>query len=397
MKKAQETEPVKAAILGTLVADSSALGLHWIYSQGKIAQVVKSGDGLAEFLEPDEKNYEGVPAFFAHRHKHAGDASNYGEYIYVLLRSIRDEGFDQGEYVRVFQEYFGPGGEYVGYADGPMRETIYNIARLGKEIHAAVMQSETSLDEKKLKSAAHYIARYYFEHDTEGLKKQVRTPLKLQQWSSEELSEADRLVEAVSSSLGTIGSDDDQMPALSRSAVLAYFHEGPELDNAVEQAVRITNNNDKAVSYSQVMARIMRELYTQGRPESGREHARLRELVEENVTLLDDSAQDLIRQALAYEKLDYRRATKTFGAACHVDMAVPLVLHILLNTSGFTEANRINILASGDSCGRAIMLGAIAGAMWGIGGERGIPRHWIDKTHLARRVMETEGGKLLLG
>ena len=67
---------VRSAILGTLVADASGMGLHWIYSQGKIAKAVKANGGGAEFLEPDE--------------------SNYGEYIYVLLRDISEGGFDPG-------------------------------------------------------------------------------------------------------------------------------------------------------------------------------------------------------------------------------------------------------------------------------------------------------------
>jgi hypothetical protein len=112
------TNLVRAAILGTLVADASGMGLHWIYSQGKIASIVKANDGRAEYLEPDEDNYRGVPAFFAHPHRRAGDASNYGEYIYILLRGVSASGFDAGAYIRVFQEYFGVGGEYVGYADG---------------------------------------------------------------------------------------------------------------------------------------------------------------------------------------------------------------------------------------------------------------------------------------
>lgn len=388
---------VRSAILGTAVADASGMGLHWIYSQGKIAQIVKAAGDTAEFLEPDEANYQGVPAFFAHPHRRAGESSNYGEYLYILLRAIGEEGFDQGAYVRAFGEHFGVGGTYVGYADGPMRETIFNMTRLGKEIEQRVLETETSLDEKRRKSAAHYISRYYFEFDRDGLKETVRTPLKLQQWKSEQLAEVDRIIDLVSAEVGGIGPDDDQMPALSRSAVLAHFASGDELDHIVEQAVRITNDNDDAVACSRFLAHLMRDLYESGRPEPGAARETLRRLVERHRHRLHAHGQELIGEALAYEALDVRGATKHFGAACHVDMAVPLVIHILLHTGSFREANRVNIMASGDNCGRAVMLGAIAGALYGVGGEEGIPEEWIKRSTIVERLRDTDGGRLLLG
>ncbi|TVR73324.1 MAG: ADP-ribosylglycohydrolase family protein, partial [Spirochaetaceae bacterium] len=397
MKKLAETEAVKAAILGTFVADASGLGVHWIYSQGKIAQIAKAHEGEVEFLDPEAGNYEGAPSFFAHPHRRAGDSSNYGEYLYVLLRSISDDGFDVGSYVRIFQEYFGVGGEYVGYADTPMRETIFNVARLGKDVYRRALSAESSLDEKKQRFAAHYISHYFFESDTEGLRRQVRTPLKLQQWKREELEEADRLVELVKTDLGAIGPEDDQMPALSRSAVLAWFYQGDELDQVVERAVRITNNDDDAVAYSRFFARMMRDIYQEGPRQPAEVEGVLRRLTEKYLSILSEPSRELVRKALEYPELDYRRATKTFGAACHVHMAVPLTLHILLKTSSFAEAVRINNRSSGDNCGRAVMLGALAGALYGTGGVAGIPRLWIDRTATIRRARATEGGALLLG
>lgn len=397
MNKLAETEKVKAAILGTFTADASGLGIHWIYSQGKISQIAKAREGDLEFLDPDRKNYEGAPSFFAHHLRRGGDSSNYGEYLYVLLRAISDDGFDAGSYVRVFQEYFGVGGEYAGYADTPMRETIFNLASLAKEVYRRAERAESTLVPAKQRFVAHYIANYYFESDREGLRRQVRTPLKLQQWKKEELAEADRLVDLVTMDFGAVGPDDDQMPALSRSAVLGWFYEGDELDEMVDRAVRITNNNDDAVEYSRFLAHMLREIYVDGRIPPGEARGYLRALVEKHLPRLGPRAQDLVGKSLEYGELDFRGATKTFGAACHVHMAVPLTLHILLNTGSFQEAVQINNRSSGDNCGRAIMLGALAGALYGIGEPAGIPRNWIDRTNIIRRARATEGGSLLLG
>jgi len=396
MNKLTTTDMVRDAILGVLVSDASGMGLHWIYSQGKIAGIVKANDGVAEFLEPDASNYKGVPAFFAHPRRHAGEGSNYSEYIIVLLKAIGESGFDRGAYIRAFSEHFGVGGDYVGYADGPMRETIFNIAAKTKEIERTILEADTDLSGDRRQAAAHYIARYFFESDTEGVKAAIRNPLRLQEWSKEELEEADALVELVSRSIGQLGPDDNQMPALSRSAALPYFYDGEELDAVVELAVRVTNSNDEAVAASRFLARIMRDLYESGRPAPDDRSGTLRDIAGRHLPVLGDRLRTLAREAMAMDALDYRGATKRFGAACGVHMAVPLVLHLLLTTSSFQEANRVNILASGDNCGRAIMLGAVAGALYGLGGESGIPEEWVGRTVAVRRATETAGGRLLL-
>ncbi len=387
-------DAVYAAATGSVVADATGMGLHWIYSQGKIRQVVQKMGGVAEFLEPDEEHYAGVPSFFAHPLRHAGDSSSYGEYLYVLLHAVDESGFHRNKFIRFFQEYFGPGGRYVGYADTPMRETVYNITHLAKEIHQRVMDADSTLESSKKASAAHYISRYFFEFDTAGLKEQVRTPLKLQQWSAAELTEADRLVEVAGIERAGLGPDDDQMPALSRSVILAHMYSGSELDRVTEEAVRITNNNDKAVRYAVFASRMLRDLYEQDAQLSD-PPTFLEEIVHRHLALLDDDSAALIKDALAIPELDIRGATKTFGAACHVDMAVPLVIHILRRTSTFSEANRANIMASGDNCGRAVLLGPLAGAMYRVGGERGIPQEWIERSTIMPVLRETPGGVLL--
>lgn len=52
--------PNSAAVLGALVADSAALGLHWLYDPQRIA-IIEASKGLA-FLQPDPAHYEGARA-----------------------------------------------------------------------------------------------------------------------------------------------------------------------------------------------------------------------------------------------------------------------------------------------------------------------------------------------
>lgn len=373
-------ERVRAAIYGTLVADAAAMGLHWIYSQGKISSVLKKQGLNPEFLEPNEANYQGVPSFFAHPLSTAGDGSNYSSWIHVLFKAMKDgkDGkFTAGNYIRALSEYYGVGGEYVGYADGPMRETIFNITTVSKSLIKKVNEQSSTLPDDKKNMAAIYIARYFFEYESDGLKNAVKNILKLSEFSREELAAVEVLVDAVSGSDLKTGTDDDQMPGLTRSALFAWLCKDSELERELEKAVRITNDNDLCVAHALFMALILSDFYNDSVQSDG-----LRASVLKHLPILPQSSQDLIHQAMSYDSLDYQTTTKTFGAACHVEMAIPLSIHILLNTNSFTEAVRTNILASGDNCGRAIFLGALAGAMYGVGGERGIPEDWLKRTNL---------------
>ena len=47
-----------ATVLGALVADSAALGLHWLYDPARIAEIEASQ--RPGFLQPEANNYAGV-------------------------------------------------------------------------------------------------------------------------------------------------------------------------------------------------------------------------------------------------------------------------------------------------------------------------------------------------
>ena len=67
------------------------------------------------------------------------------------------------------------------------------------------------------------------------------------------------------------------------------------------------------------------------------------------------------------------------GMSCNLEFGLPGALHILQHSSSYQQAVRTNILAGGDSCGRAIVIGAVAGAVYGAEGNNGIPAQWITK------------------
>jgi hypothetical protein len=118
-----------AAVLGALVADSAALGLHWLYDPACIAKIEKV-DGLV-FLQPDAIHYAGSKGYFAHEGKMPGDSSAYGEICLLMLTHLAKHGkFDHIQYQTEYRAYFGPGGKFVGYIDSPTRLTLRKLLPL---------------------------------------------------------------------------------------------------------------------------------------------------------------------------------------------------------------------------------------------------------------------------
>jgi len=121
--------PNSAAILGPLVADSAALGLHWLYDPARIAEI-EATKGLV-FLQPDADNYAGTKGYFAHGGKSPGESTGYGEVCLLMLKHLAKHGtFNRVEYQTEYRTHFGPGGAFVGYVDSPTRLTLRTLLSL---------------------------------------------------------------------------------------------------------------------------------------------------------------------------------------------------------------------------------------------------------------------------
>jgi ADP-ribosylglycohydrolase len=121
----------------------------------------------------------------------------------------------------------------------------------------------------------------------------------------------------------------------------------------VEEAVRITNNNELAVSGARCAAAALFKLL-HGVP--------LAQALSEALSFAGRRLEPLLAEALAMPQLDSVAAAERFGASCHVSEGLPLVFHIAQRAPDYRSAVESNIRAGGDSCGRSIMLGAIATA-----------------------------------
>ncbi len=83
----------------------------------------------------------------------------------------------------------------------------------------------------------------------------------------------------------------------------------------------------------------------------------------------------------AFESADQSSAdfSAQLGLSCELKFGVVSVLHQLQNVESYAASVRDNVWIGGDSCGRAIFLGSVLGASFGIGGDYGIPESWLEQ------------------
>lgn len=310
MNSSIKLEPRVAAILGALVADAASLGLHWLYDPARIAQIEKS-KGLV-FLQPDASDYAGVSGYFAHGKKQAGDSSAYGELCLLMLRHIaRHGGFYRTDYQAEYRSYFGPGGGYHGYIDSPTRLTL-----------------------------------------------QTLLPLKPEDFPLES------------------GADDDQFAALAALPAIVATHDESHdaLKAKIEQAVRLTNNNDTAVAAAQYAGCALLAIL-QGQSTG--------QALSDALSCVDEKLAALVEEALQMGMLDSAAVAKRFGSACHVLEGLPVIAHIARYAPDYRTAIEENIRIGGDSCGRSIILGAIMAAYTAQqnGQIASIPLEWAARYH----------------
>lgn len=102
-------------VFGSFVADSLAMGIHWIYDTDLLAQQVGR---ITDLLAPSEKGY--------HSNKKRGDLTHYGDQSLLLLRHLVSRGghFSLADYAKEWQRYITG---YSGYVDRAMRTSLQNL------------------------------------------------------------------------------------------------------------------------------------------------------------------------------------------------------------------------------------------------------------------------------
>lgn len=149
------------------------------------------------------------------------------------------------------------------------------------------------------------------------------------------------------------GADDDQLPALA--SVPAFFAFGGSEN--LEKAVRVVSNNQTAVDGALTVMRCL-ELLQQGQSMAA--------ALEQSASDCPGELGKLLSEALTNKEYDPLAAAQHFGMPCHLPQGLPVVWHMLNHEQSFETVVRDNVACGGDSCGRALALGSIAGYQLGI-------------------------------
>ena len=151
------------------------------------------------------------------------------------------------------------------------------------------------------------------------------------------------------------GSDDTQMPALAFAPALF----AGDSDCSLKSAVESLSTNDVALAGAQALYECLQSIAV---------GQALRDALVTTAERTPAELGQLMRDALEFTADEYTpfAVTQKFGMPCHMVQGLPVAWCILNNTQNYADAARDNVLACGDSCGRAMAIGSIAGLVYGV-------------------------------
>jgi ADP-ribosylglycohydrolase len=363
----------RASVLGSFVADAAAVGFHWLYDQSRIASLCPSPASSA-FHPPNKADYENTMGYFVGEDKPPGSLSHYGWGLRVMVNSLDDAGhYDRQSLLDEFSRTFGYGGRYFGYIDTPTRQVLDTMAQRKRDaevaVHSLASCCGSAQDQHMMVVKANGALAKYGRDLAAGreyCEKAIRATHNEDRFVKFGLDVFDLFARPRPAP----GADDAQLPALAKvPAVVAHHLLHKKALDAVEleDSVRALNNNDEAVSAALAVARALEVVVAGG-------------TTEQAVQAFAAVDPQTMEKARAF-KGTLEEAAEHFGKACPLKNSLPVIAVFLtrLDDLTFRQAVEHNIRAAGDNCGRAIAIGALWGAKYGVGGEKGIPTEWIDK------------------
>uniref|UniRef100_A0A1A8AYA4 Selenoprotein J n=2 Tax=Nothobranchius furzeri TaxID=105023 RepID=A0A1A8AYA4_NOTFU len=196
------------AIVGSAVADAAAQPLHWLYDLQKLGGI------LAQDPNPEFRSESANPFY----RRKTGQQSCYGDQAYILLESLSEcRGLNVDDLKQRTLKFFGPGSEYDTPVNDPYRD------RGGPRPQLPI----------------------------EG------------PWRQASLKSFLKNVDAGKEETGC--ETDCQIDGIAKMAPVVVFYAGqPDMLEKVEQAVRVTQNNDECVAETLAAARFLEHFIING-------------------------------------------------------------------------------------------------------------------------------------
>ncbi|KAG7487517.1 hypothetical protein MATL_G00024390 [Megalops atlanticus] len=200
---------IVGAIIGAAVADAAAQPLHWIYDLQKLRAILSEEEPCPEF-RPQSAN-----PFYR---RETGQQTCYGDQAYVLLESLCEcGGLNLDDLKQRTYKFFGPGSEYDTPVNDPYRPKGGPRAQLpieGPWRHASLKSFLKNVDTGKAETGCDV---------------------------------------------------DNQIDGITKLAPIVALYAGkPEMLERVEDAIRVTQNNDMCVTETLAAARFLEHYILNG-------------------------------------------------------------------------------------------------------------------------------------
>lgn len=366
--------------LGLFIADAASIGFHWIYDFDHLQKIASKNP---VFKTPLFKNYEGIFGFFAHEKKLKGDFSHYGETALLVLQNlnVNNEKFDLLNYQKIYREYFGAGGDYIGYIDSPTRITLENLVAADYEVARITEKSDYKLQNEIVKVVLQKVLPYTRIYQGDELIVPITDAISVTYDDPKILEFALKIAQRIDNNRLLIsGADDQQLPALASAALFACYFKGENFNKSLKSAVRVTNNNQNAVDAAFFIAELCQLILC------GKDIDCAIEVSQSNQT-------EFIKQCIGtFNKIKHlsslKEASEQSGRTCYLNESIPLSLWILSTSNSYEEAITLNVLVGGDSCGRSYIVGSIAGGYYWNQSAKGIPFDWVAKMNKLKEVSQ---------
>jgi ADP-ribosylglycohydrolase len=322
--------------------------------------------------------------FSAHAGRTSGAQSQYGEQALVMARALAANAgnYDRTVYADHFRAHFGYGGKYVGYIDHATRDTLDNFRHAEDEkllrVKVIPFEGNASVTTAMVGKANAVIKQY----QSDVLREKFEEAVRMTHDDDIIVAYGFQVLDEILAIGPVYGASDQQLPAIAKLPALIAVQTVSDVDKdtflqSAVSAVRTTSDHPRSIAYATVCAKMMQAAIN---------GADMTQVIAEGRSVANEEIDALLATAMSMIDQPNTDVTKHFGMACDLQYGVPSVVHNLATSSDYRTAIRANIYAGGDNCGRAMLVGAIAGAVYGVGGTHGIPQEWVDKLEVGNEV-----------
>lgn len=145
---------MKDFVKAALIANASALGLHWIYDVDFLEALSKKQSLL--FLSQNPRHYaKAYPSFFVYPNNRIGDVSVQGHILKWCYEALKENpDFAPKQFSQLLFDKFRPGGDYTGYVEKYSNHHVFNV--LSKKLRMLIETKD--VDDHQLVGFMPYIA-----------------------------------------------------------------------------------------------------------------------------------------------------------------------------------------------------------------------------------------------